>query len=305
VIVPVLDLNNHRDGFNQELIPQFLSARQDLVEAWRKKWVQQEVQMKLACQEGLVPGESLEERLDRLQSWGYEGIEFWGGGLKERVPEVQAALKKSPVQVSTVCAGYRGCILDTSPKERELAIGDIRDLLYLAADLGAVGLIFVPIFGAPRVPDLRPLNTPEELENDLLCLLLEGLCKTAEKAGAHLLLEPLNRYETHYLRRLEQAASIIERVPHPNLKIMADFFHMSIEEVDIPGAIRKAGNLIAHVHLADSNRLLPGQGHTDFQAGFAALKDTGYSGYMALECGIAGNPLEELPKCATFLKKQL
>lgn len=261
--------------------------------------------MKLACQEGLVPGESLDERLERLQSWGYEGIEFWGGGLKERVPEVQAAMKKSTVQVSTICAGYRGCILDTSPKERELAIGDIRDLLYLAADLGAAGLIFVPVFGAPRVPDLRPLNSPEELENELLCLLLEDLCKTAEKAGAHILLEPLNRYETHYLRRLEQAAAIIERVPHPNLRIMADFFHMSIEEVSIPDAVRKAGSLIAHVHLADSNRLLPGQGHTDFQVGFAALKEIGYTGYMALECGIAGDPLEELPKCARFLKGQI
>jgi sugar phosphate isomerase/epimerase len=261
--------------------------------------------MKLACQEGLVPGESLEHRLERLQSWGYEGIEFWGGGLKERVPEIQTAIKNNSIKVSTLCAGYRGCILDTSPKERELAIGDIRDLLYLAADLGAVGLIFVPVFGSPRVPDLRPLKSPEDLENDLLCMLLEDLCETAEKAGTYLLLEPLNRYETHYLRRLEQAAALIERVPHPNLKIMADFFHMSIEEVSISAAVRQAGSLIAHVHLADSNRLLPGQGHTDFKAGFAALKETGYMGYMALECGIAGDPLEELPKCAQFLKGQM
>ncbi|MCS7064921.1 MAG: sugar phosphate isomerase/epimerase [Fimbriimonadales bacterium] len=261
--------------------------------------------MKLACQEGLVPGNSLPERLERLQAWGYEGIEFWGGGLKERLPEVQSALRNSPVRASTVCAGFRGSPLDADPRERERACQDIKELLYVAADIGAVGLIFVPIFGGPRIPDLRPLASPEQLEFDLLCLLLDDLAKTAEAAGALLLLEPLNRYETHFIRRLEQAVAICEKVAHPNLKIMADFFHMSIEEADIPTAIRQAGRWIAHVHLADSNRLLPGQGHTDFRSGFAALKEIGYTGYMALECGVAGDPLVELPKAAQFLKAQI
>lgn len=258
--------------------------------------------MKLACQEGLVPGNSLPERLEKLATWGYEGIEFWGGGVKERVAEIQSALKNSPVKVSTICAGFRGCLLDADPSQRELATQDIRDLLYVAGDLGAVGLIVVPIFGGPRVPDLRPLSTPEQIERDLLLKLLEDLVQTAEKAGAHILLEPLNRYETHFLRRLEQAAAICDALPHPNLKIMADFFHMSIEEADIPAAIRATGKHIAHVHLADSNRLLPGQGHTDFKSGFAALREIGYTGYMALECGVAGDPNTELPKAAEYLK---
>ncbi|MCS6919609.1 MAG: sugar phosphate isomerase/epimerase [Fimbriimonadales bacterium] len=260
--------------------------------------------MKLACQEGLVPGNSLPERLEKLAAWGYEGIEFWGGGVKERVAEIQSALKNSPVKVSTICAGFRGCLLDADLSQRELAMHDIRDLLYVAGDLGAVGLIVVPIFGGPRVPDLRPLNTPEQIERDLLLKLLEDLVQTAEKAGAHILLEPLNRYETHFLRRLEQATAICDALPHPNLKIMADFFHMSIEEADIAGAIRAAGKHIAHVHLADSNRLLPGQGHTDFRSGFAALREMGYTGYMALECGVAGDPNAELPKAAEYLKAQ-
>ncbi len=258
--------------------------------------------MKLACQEGLVPGNSLPERLEHLAAWGYEGIEFWGGGIKERVAEIQSALKHSPVKASTICAGFRGCLLDADPAMRDLAMQDIRDLLYIASDLGAVGLIVVPIFGGPRIPDLSPLATPEQVERDLLLKLLENLVQTAEKAGTHILLEPLNRYETHFLRRLEQAVALCDALPHPNLKIMADFFHMSIEEADIPAAIRAAGHHIAHVHLADSNRLLPGQGHTDFKSGFDALRTIGYTGYMALECGIAGDPTVELPRVADYLK---
>lgn len=258
--------------------------------------------MKLACQEGLVPGNSLPERLEKLAAWGYEGIEFWGGGIKERVAEIQSALRNSPVRASTICAGFRGCLMNADPTQRDLAMQDIRDLLYVAGDIGAMGLIVVPIFGGPRLPNLAPLATPEQLERELLLRLLEDLVQTAEKAGAHILLEPLNRYETHFLRRLDQAVAICDALSHPSLKLMADFFHMSIEEADIPAAIRAASKHLAHVHLADSNRLLPGQGHTDFKSGFAALREIGYTGYMALECGIAGEPAVELPRTAAYLK---
>ena len=87
-----------------------------------------------------------------------------------------------------------------------------------------------------------------------------------------------------------------------SVRIMADFFHMSIEERDIPASIREAGSAIQHVHLADSTRLLPGYGHTDFRSGFSALKEIGFDRYMALECGIPGKPEEELPKAVTYLR---
>ncbi len=86
---------------------------------------------------------------------------------------------------------------------------------------------------------------------------------------------------------------------------MADFFHMSIEERNIAASLEKAGDWVGHIHLADSNRMLPGQGHTDFKRPFAALKKIGYDKYMALECGILGNPEEELPKCVKYLKEQM
>jgi len=270
--------------------------------------------MKLACQEGMAPSGTLQEKLDYLAEYGYEGIEFWGaqfvdtdtdGMRKERVAEVRRLTENHRVKPSTICAGYRGALLDADRHQRELAVHDIETLLYAAGEIGAVGVIVVPIFGSPRIPDLTPYATALELEAELLCKLLEPLSKVAEKAGSYILLEPLNRYETHYMNRLEQAANICHRVGSPNLKLMADFFHMNIEERDIPAAIRGAKEYLAHVHLADSNRLLPGYGHTDFRSGFAALREIGYTGYMALECGIPGDPREELPKCAHYLRAQM
>jgi sugar phosphate isomerase/epimerase len=64
---------------------------------------------------------------------------------------------------------------------------------------------------------------------------------------------------------------------------------MHIEETDTPAALRAAGGRhVRHVHLADNTRLEPGTGDIDFVAGFHALRDIGFTGYMAFECGISG-----------------
>lgn len=262
--------------------------------------------MKLACQDGMAQGASLSEKLDSLAAAGYEGIEFWGANLWERVDEIKTATANHSVKPSTICAGFKGCPLDADKKEREAASADIHRLLQTAGDLGMVGLIMVPIFGSPRIPDLSPLASPVQLEKDLLYKLMDDWGKTAEKAGTFVLLEPLNRYETHLIKTLQDGVEVCERVGNPHVKIMADFFHMSIEEAHTPDSIRRASAHIAHVHLADNTRLMPGLGETDFKAGFDALKEIGFSGYMALECG---NPDPDkqagLKKSADFLRKLL
>lgn len=258
--------------------------------------------MKLACQENRVPGESLAERLEKLEAYGFEGIEFWGHQLWEREAETAHELARSPIKASTICAGLRGCLLDPDLKERRQTGDDIDRLLRVADTIGAVGLILVPIFGPPRIPDLSPLADARSLERDLLVELLKGIADGLDDVSAVILLEPLNRYETHFLCTLDDAVDVAKRVGHPKVKIMADFFHMHIEETNTPEAIKRAGDYIGHVHLADNTRLLPGTGDTDFAAGFAALKEIGYDNYMALECGVPGDPEVELPKCVQYLR---
>ena len=263
--------------------------------------------MKLACQEGLVPGANLGEKLANLERAGYEGIEFWGGNLWDRVKEINDACASSRIKPSSVCAGYGGCPLGAEPAERQRASDDIARLLDATGKIGAVGLIVVPIFGPPRVPDLSPWKTAAELEDELLVTLMDTWADRAIDAGTLVLLEPLNGYETHLVKTLSHAVRLVERVNKPKgLKIMADFFHMELEELDVAAAIREAGDWIAHVHLADHPRQLPGYGNSDFRKGFAALKGIGYSNYMALECGIPDpDPMAALTKTAKFLKAQM
>ena len=65
--------------------------------------------------------------------------------------------------------------------------------------------------------------------------------------------------------------------------IMADTFHMNIEERSILGSILAHGDLLNHVHLSDSNRLAPGLGHIDFAQVLLTLREAGYGGGLAFE----------------------
>jgi sugar phosphate isomerase/epimerase len=96
-------------------------------------------------------------------------------------------------------------------------------------------------------------------------------------------LEALNRYETHLLRTLDDAERLRRLIDAPSVQLMADVFHMNIEEDSIPAALRAHAQHIVHVHLADSQRREPGSGHLDFDAVFEALADNGYTGALAME----------------------
>jgi sugar phosphate isomerase/epimerase len=139
-------------------------------------------------------------------------------------------------------------------------------------------------------------------------VLLDALTTLGEHAareGVWLAVEPLNRYEDHMVNRLEQAVSLAEEVERragvDSVRVCADLFHMNIEEDDLPMAIAVAGGRIAHVQVNDSNRLQPGTGHLDFAAAFAALRATGYDGWLALECRLRGDPEQALPATARHL----
>ena len=143
----------------------------------------------------------------------------------------------------------------------------------------------------------------KEVEKKILIEEYKILSDYAEDMGSYVILEPLNRYETHLINRLEQAVEVCEAVNKEFLKIMGDFFHMSIEEPDIASSLEKASDYIIHIHLADSNRLLPGYGHTDFKKPFRVLKKTGYKYFMAMECGVPSDPNETLPKSVKYLRQ--
>ena len=86
------------------------------------------------------------------------------------------------------------------------------------------------------------------------------------------------------------------------LGVLADTYHMNIEEDDVCAALRAAAPWLGAVHLSDSNRHHPGRGHVDFAAVLATLRDAGFAGTLSVECRPRGELGEELAACGAHLR---
>ena len=263
--------------------------------------------MKIALQEGLLPGESLAEKLDFAESLAIKGLEVSGGSrLYDHVEQYEQALAGRSIEIASICGQETFDWLDPDPRKRANSLAETRRQLAACGHFQAAGQIVPPIFGPPRIPDLSPLQDAISLEKALLVELVKELAAYAASQGTLLLLEPLNRYEQHLLRRQADGVEIIERAGSPQgVALLSDFFHMHIEETDTPAALRRAGRHVGHIHMADNTRMQPGTGDINWRAGLQALKDIGFSGYLAYECSLAGERREALKTSVEFVRETI
>jgi sugar phosphate isomerase/epimerase len=77
--------------------------------------------------------------------------------------------------------------------------------------------------------------------------------------------------------------ALVESLASKNVVLLADLFHMNIEEVDIAAALGAGGRHIGHVHFVDSNRRAAGFGHIDYRPVAEALRSIGYDRYASAE----------------------
>ena len=248
---------------------------------------------------GTIPGASLRSKAEVLQRTGFDGIELGPEYLNQPAEEILRQLEGTGIAVTAIVGSIQ--LLNSDKKERQAAIKLDIERLTMAKALGASAVIEVPVFGEPRFNDLPTGMSAIDYAKKLLISSLKELAPSIEETGVTLLIEPLNRYETRFINRLEQAAEICAAMGSPGVKILADFFHMQIEERVIADALRKDGQYIGYIHLADSNRLQPSAGHTDFRAGFDVLKSVGYDGWLTIESGMSGEPEESLRKAREFI----
>ena len=258
--------------------------------------------MKTALQLHIIPLEKVRDRAKWAKDHGAEGIELavWAGGLvgmRKAADEIGDTLPISSICGSCDTNGVANFdFLDPDINKRKVAVEGCKGVLELCGQLKAIGQIVPPIFGPCRMPDLSPYKTGMELQEEVMVRTAQELGDWASKHKTLFLLEPLNRYEQHYLRKQSDGVRIIEKAKNKGVGLLSDFFHMHIEETDTPKAFRDCGKHTTHVHLADNTRMEPGTGDIDFVAGFKALHEVGFKGYMAYECAISGDNNEQKQK---------
>ena len=203
--------------------------------------------MRISLQLGMVPAESASDKAKWALDHGAEGLELgvWGGGLdkcRRDAEEINGILP-----ISSVCGNAdpfgQPCFdfLDPDQEKRRKCIEGSRGILTFCGEVGAAGQIVPPIFGSPKAP---------ELADGLMDEALKELGPHAASCNTLFLLEPLNRYEQHYLRRVGDAVKAIVRSGQTaGVGVLADLFHMNIEETDSPGALLGGAPWVRHVHL--------------------------------------------------------
>ena len=112
---------------------------------------------------------------------------------------------------------------------------------------------------------------------------LRRVAEYAEPSGVVLAEEVVNRFELYHVNTLDQGIRLVDEVDHPSCKLHLDTFHAHIEEKNTGDAIRRAGDRIAHVHISENDRGVPGSGSVAWDGAFDALRDTGYNGWLTVE----------------------
>lgn len=263
--------------------------------------------MILSCSTPMIPGATLTAQAESLSDWGYDAIavfqpiELWNSEVHQELRDLESRTGVRPVEFVLVGDIY-GNAMSPDAALREQCRDMYRRAADVCAEFGLVTEIEYEYGPQNPMPLFDPYQQPAAAEAEEFTAFYRELLGRVAGSDAAILLEPLNRYESQYLNSVRDNLAVLQQVAHPNAGLLPDTFHMSIEEASVPASLRAAGDQVRHVHLGDSNRLLPGSGALDWAEIFGALRDIDYTGAVNLECSTEGDPAHTLPRTASRLR---
>lgn len=229
------------------------------------------------------PGRDWAEGLQWVRGSGFDAVEIILSDpalIDRRALERQ--LERLNLPVSTISTGQamglEGLSLCSASRAvRDGTLARLREDIDLSVSLGRPHVTVGLIRGRGGELDVQT-------ERELLADSLKRIVEYAQRQGVMLNLEPINRYECRHLNASVSALELIRQIGSPScMGVLYDTFHSNIEDADMCQSIHQLKGWISNVHLADSNRRLPGEGHIDFAAIRRQLEEDGYTGYAALE----------------------
>ena len=219
------------------------------------------------------------DRFGAARDAGFSAVEFpWPDDPAATADAVRAASLRVVLlnmPAGDLAAGERGWTND--PARVEEWRDAFADALRLATELSC-----------PTVNVLAGNLVATPLDDQLACLEanLRWALPIAAEAGITVVTELLNRQEnpSYALETLGDAESLLDRLAPLGWRLQLDTYHLGLAEADVAAALRRAGDLIGHVQLADvPGRHEPGSGALDWGAIGAALATVGYGGAVGLE----------------------
>ena len=235
------------------------------------------------------------ERPAAARAAGFEAVEFWWP-FANPVPadhDVDAfvrAVEDAGVRLiglnfaaGDLPAGDRG-LVSWPDRAREF-----RDSVPIAAEIGRrLGCRSFNALYGNRIDGISPEHQDE--------LAVENLSYAASIVDGMLLVEPLSAAERYPLRTAADAVAVLDRVGVPNIRLLADLYHLAVNDDDVDAAIGRYADRIGHVQIADApGRGEPGTGGLPLDRWLATIDRSGYDGWVALEYrATTANPFDWL-----------
>jgi sugar phosphate isomerase/epimerase len=223
--------------------------------------------------------EPIEVTIRRLAKYGYGSIEIGGEPDKYDTAEVRGLLKDNGLRCwGSISLMFTGLdLIQADEAGRANTIQYLKDCVTMVKELEGEIMSIVP----SEVGKVRA-QADKETEWNWGVEGLREVYTHAQREGIRVAVEPLNRFETNFISRHDQALALAEAVA-PDCGVCLDAFHMNIEEADFLQALRNTGSRLYDFHVADNNRMACGMGALDWAAIVGTLKEIGYDGALTVE----------------------
>ncbi|WP_160713130.1 sugar phosphate isomerase/epimerase family protein [Chitinophaga solisilvae] len=232
--------------------------------------------------------ETIETTIRRVSALGYTRLEIAGTPEQYDTGSIRRLMKDAGLSCwgsVTLMLGERN-LLARDEAQRAKSVQYVKDVIKMVKELEGRMVSVVPGTVGKIVPDGRPDEEWEWAVNSM-----KEIYSYSESSGILLGIEPINRFETYFINRADQALALAEATG-PNCGVCLDTFHMNIEEPDMFEAIRKAKGKLTGFHVADNNRMAPGMGNLNWEKIIDTLKEINYDDVLSVEfC----SPLDRTP----------
>jgi len=251
---------------------------------------QEAAAVKFAICNEIFQGWKLDDVFAYAARLGYDGVEIAPFTLANSVNEISATerslVREAAARHGIEIAGIHWVLVKPEglymnhPDQavRERTADYFCDLVDFCADLGGSRMVV----GSPKQRNLLPGVSREQAEEWTLETFRRAVAR-AEERTITICLEPLAPAETNFINTATEAIRFVGRLPSPSFQIILDVKAMSSEAKPIPQIIRESSPHFTHFHANDPNLKGPGFGAVDFRPIAAALKETGYSGFVSVE----------------------
>ncbi len=225
---------------------------------------------------------ALEKSFQDIAALGYDQAELMTVDPdKLDWTDVKKLAEKYNLTIPLICTGevygqLGISFVDPDPARQKIALDRMRRIIDFASFLGAN-------VNVGRIRGQYTTGIPRQATYAAAVAAFRQISTYAAEKNVMIALETINTLQSNFINTMAEGAAFVDTVGHPNFRLMADVFHMNMEEKDICRSIKDYAAYIIYVHLSDSNRRYPGSAGLNFQKVIQAFQASGYDGTFSVE----------------------